>query len=392
MPIKEERLCKLFTDLVKIPSPSRNERGVADYIRSQVESLGYAVKEDAAGDQVEGNAGNLLVAVPATGEGPKLFLLAHMDTVEKGESPIVPCVDGHDISSQGDTILGADDKCGCAVLLEFLHCLKDGGLSHGELLIGFSVAEEIECLGVQALDPSTYKQFDAGIVLDHSMPNEIIIGAPTKLALRITVTGVGGHGAYPNRRVNAAHALAMAVSRLPSGRLDEHTTANLGIIRSGERINIIPQTAYAEYEIRSHRADLIDYHLTNTLATIEAAVREHRRFVLEEDTGLGGETSAVNDPVRKATVEVDVKTCYETYRHASDTLPVALLAKAIAKGGGEPRHVVAQGGSDASILNSRGLPSAVFGCGMHGAHSVTERADLREMTQSVEVLLAAIHG
>ncbi len=390
MPVDRERLCKTFLELVSIPSPSRLERAVADHLRAEAGGLGYTVTEDDAGGRIDGNAGNLLVSVPATGQGPRLFLLAHMDTVEEGASPIVPRIEGDEVVSEGETILAADDKCGCAVLLELLRCLQEDGVEHGELQVGFSVAEEIECLGAQAMDPATFADFDAGIVLDHSMPDEVIIGAPTKLAMRISVNGVGGHGAYPHGRVNAAHALATALSRLPSGRLDQHTTANLGVLQSGERINIIPETAYAEYEIRSHRQELIDFHLTSTLATLEAAVREHRCFVLDQDTGLGGAASGDAESLRRATVKVDVTTCYEAYQHSADSLPVKILSDAIRKTGKDPCHVIAQGGSDANILNRKGLSTAILGCGMHGAHSVRERANLTEMVRSVQVLLEAV--
>ena len=58
--------------------------------------------------------------------------------------------------------------------------------------------------------------------------------------------------------------------------------------------------------------------------------------------------------------------------------------------GAEQLTVVAQGGSDANVLNARGVPAAVMGCGMHGAHSPRERADLEEMSRAVEMLLAVV--
>jgi tripeptide aminopeptidase len=96
---------------------------------------------------------------------------------------------------------------------------------------------------------------------------------------------------------------------------------------------------------------------------------------------------AGQEAVRKATVDVDVNVAYEAFRLAEDTPLVQALRAAIAAGGGAPRCVTGQGGSDANILNSRGLPAAVLGCGMHGAHSVRERASLGEMGMTVETLL-----
>lgn len=389
MPVTPDRLRDTFIELVRIPSPSRNEREVVDHIRSLCKGLGLACEEDNAGAAFNGNAGNLLVRVPATAPGPRVLMAAHVDTVESGERPIEPHVEGDDILSDGSTIVAADDKSGCAVLLELLRVLTEDNLPHGELLVAFTVAEEIEILGVGAMAPAVYDGFDLGIVLDHSLPEEIILGAPAKVAMRMTVLGHGGHGAFPERRVNAAHALATALSRLPSDSLDEHSTANLGIMRSGSRINIVPEEAYAEYEIRSHMSELLDFHVSRATTILEGAVAEFRKYIVGEDTGLGGGDDAT-DPVRAATLNLDVETCYECYRHQTTSAPVEFIARAIRATGFEPRYKVAQGGSDANVFNARGLPTAVIGCGMHGAHSVRERATVSEMARSVEVLKNAV--
>lgn len=388
-----QRLLHTFLDLVKVPSPSRNERACADAIRARLEAMGYTVEEDGAAAEVGGNCGNLFVHVPATAPRPAIFLAAHIDTVESGEPPIRPILQGASIHSDGTSILGADDKTGVAALLEMLTILHDEDLPHGELVVAFTVAEELELLGALAMDPQRYAHCDMGIVLDHAAPTDILLGAPTKMALRILVNGIGGHGAFPERRINAAHVLARAVGRLPSRRLDTHSTANLGILRSGTAINIIPDTAYAEYELRSHRDDLLNHHLAQTLLHIEESVREARirvdHSLTAEGGGLGDDPVAATE-IRAATVDIDVCTCYRHYRHAENAVPVKRLQQAIKATGELPHLVVAQGGSDANALNARGLPTVVVGCGMHGAHSVRERADLDEMAHCVEILMHAI--
>lgn len=390
MPISRDRLRETFIELVRIPSPSLRERGVIDRLRVSCEEMGLACEEDGAGDRLGGNAGNLLVRIPATASGPRVLIAAHADTVEKGDTPIQPRVEGDDIVSDGSTIVGADDVCGCAVMLELARALAEDGVPHGEILLVFSVAEEIEILGVGAMDPTVYADFDVGVVLDHSLPSEVLLGAPTKVAMRIAVHGHGGHGAFPERRINAAHALATAMSRLPSDRLDEHTTANLGILRSGHRINIVPDEAYAEYEIRSQEPDLVDFHVARAKDIIESSVAAFRKHVLGDEIGLGGETA--QEPLRAAWVDMEIETCYRGYRHGVDAKPVRFVSRGIRAAGLEPTYRIAQGGSDANVLNARGLPTAVMGCGMHGAHSVGERANLPEMQQSVAVLMESVRA
>lgn len=393
MSMDRDRVLQTFLELVRIPSPSRKERAVADYLKKVIKALGFAVEEDGVAAKLGGECGNLLVRVPASSDGkgcPALLLCAHMDTVETGEKAISPLVDNKgNIRSAGDTIVGADDKTGVTALLELLRVLKEDKVPHGELVVAFTVAEEKEALGAYEMDSAVYEHCVAGIALDHSLPNETIIAAPAKLAIHITVHGIGGHAAFPEQRINAAHVLAKTVARLPSKRLDEYSTANLGVFHSGTAVNVIPGNAYAEYELRSHKDDLLDFHLSRVLTIIESSVREARLFVSTSATGGIGDDS-LDEPLRKATVEVDVISSYDSYRLTPESLPYKILAQAVRATGQDFVPVVAQGGSDANIFNANGLPTAVLGCGMHGVHAIGERANLNEICRCVEVLQEAV--
>ena len=101
--------------------------------------------------------------------------------------------------------------------------------------------------------------------------------------------------------------------------------------------------------------------------------------------GIGADGDEI-DTVKKATVEVDVITCYSGYRVDKESLPVMLLKKGMEACMLDMDTVIAQGGSDANIYNARGLPSVVLGCGMHAVHGNTERADLEEMCQCVDIM------
>jgi len=381
VPVNRHRLCDTFLALSRIPSPSRREGKTAAWIKRWAEGYRIAVEEDDAASRVGGECGNLFLRLPGKGCGPRLFLCAHLDTIESSNYTPTPRVEGDEIVSDSGMV-GADDKCGVSVLLEALACLREEKLPHADLCICFTVCEEIELLGAKAIGSERLRGYDAGVVLDHSAPDEIPCGAPGKRALAITVQGRGGHGAHPESCLNAAHILARAMGRLPSGRLDEHSTACLGILRSGTAVNVIPETAYAEYEIRSHLPELLRFHLENALGIIEATVRAARIYRLPADV-VSGEKGVIH----KATVEVEVSECYEPYRLTQDDLPVRLLRQAVAACGLTPRLLLAAGGSDANIFNRRGLPTALLGCGMHGAHSRRERASLSEMAQAAAVIV-----
>ena len=117
--INKERLLQTFFDLIEINSPSRNERGVADYLKPKLEELGFQVIEDDTGEKIGGNTGNLIATKQGTSDtGLRIFFSAHMDTVEPTEclKPVIS--DDGVISSDGKTILGADCKAGIAATLE----------------------------------------------------------------------------------------------------------------------------------------------------------------------------------------------------------------------------------------------------------------------------------
>lgn len=387
MPGKKTSLLQHFLDLTSVPSPSLHERGAAKMLARKIRDIGFEPLEDDAASALGGDCGNIIVKAPGKGKGPKLVLAAHLDTVERvGDPPARPVIEDEWVRREGGGIIGADDKAAVAVLLELMGKLKGAGNNHPDLLFVFTVAEEIECRGASELDPEQYRGYDCGVVLDYASPSEIVVAAPTKVAFRLTVNGIAGHAGAPERHLNAAHVMARTLAALPVGRLDRHTTANLGIMRSGNAINVIPDKAYAEYEIRSHRKDVLDFHVKRVIGIIEGMVRENRIFAFAEDGGgIGGETNAA-DAVLSANVDVDVEVCYEGFRLADNAKPVRLLKAAAKKAGLKPKTVVAQGGSDANIFNHRDLPCAVLGCGMHGAHGVDERANLNEMRDALDIL------
>lgn len=319
-----------------------------------------------------------------------------MDTVERpGAQPSSLVVDGDWVSREGGGVFGADNKTAAAILLEVLVRLAKGDKKHGDLLFVFTVAEEMEALGSGELDPELYANFDGGVALDYTKPSEIVIGAPTKVAFRITVHGISGHAAFPERKINAAHVMAQTMARLPMGRLDEFTTANLGVMHSGTAINVIPGAAYAEYEIRSHRKDVLDFHVKRIIGTIEGVVRENRVFSLPGGAaGIGDSFDGDDEGIKihHSQVDVDVEVSYEGYSLSRDSAFVERLKNAVAKAGLEPELIHAQAGSDANIYNRRGLESVVLGCGMYGAHGRFERANLKDMADCVEVVMNLIGG
>lgn len=164
-PINSERLVNDFLELVTIPGPSRSERKVADKIKSELAEMGLSAYEDNAGQKIRGNSGNLIVNIEGNVKGaPSLLFAAHMDTVPKAVGVKPQIKDGY-ITSDGTTALGADNRAGCAEILEAVREVREQNLPHGDLQLIFSVAEEEGLLGAQALDPKLLKA-DYGFAVD----------------------------------------------------------------------------------------------------------------------------------------------------------------------------------------------------------------------------------
>ncbi len=124
--INKERLLDTFLELVRIDSPSGEEAAVAAYCKAALETAGCTVRFDDSAVITGSNTGNLLATLPAyrvQGAAP-LFFSAHMDTVGPCRS-IQPSIRDNVIYSDGNTILGGDDKAGIAAILEVVRCLQD---------------------------------------------------------------------------------------------------------------------------------------------------------------------------------------------------------------------------------------------------------------------------
>lgn len=148
--IDTSRLIQTFLDLVQIDSLTFNEGGVAEYVAERLKNLGIEVEIDSAGQKVGSNTGNVIAFLPGS-NAPTILFIAHMDTVSPGEN-IKPRIENNLIKSNGQTILGADDKAGIAIILELFQTVLENNLSHGGIEAVFTIAEEKGLLGSKNLE------------------------------------------------------------------------------------------------------------------------------------------------------------------------------------------------------------------------------------------------
>ena len=166
-----DRITNTLVELCEIPSPSRCERPVADYILSRINSLGLDAVEDNAGEDLNGDTGNIIVRVDGKSSSA-LLLTAHMDTVMPvGGLPDrinVNITDGV-VHTDQNSILGADDKAGIAIALEVLHHRIETSNDMYPLEMVFTVQEEIGARGAAYLDKDSISAAQ-GFVLDGDTP------------------------------------------------------------------------------------------------------------------------------------------------------------------------------------------------------------------------------
>ena len=368
--VNENRMAKTFMDLVKIDSVSREEGRLAAYLQDLLRSMGARTVMDDSAAQTGSDTGNLIACLDGSNTAPPLLFSAHMDTVEPGRG-IQPILENGCITSDGTTILGADDKSAIAILLEALSVLKESGRPHPPLEFVFSTCEEIGLLGAKNLDWSLISA-RMGYVLDTRDPAGLVTRAPSANRLKFTVLGRDAHaGSAPEKGINAILIAAQAIATLDLGRVDLETTCNLGVIHGGDATNIIPKRVEVDGEVRSHDDTKLAAVTQRMVDAFQKAVADY------PDRGEDGR------PDVRIDIHPDFKRTLIPENH-----PVVRMAFDAAQ---RLKRTIslqtAGGGSDANVFFQKGIFTGVLGTGMTDVHSVREHVSLQDMVQACEMVL-----
>lgn len=361
-------LLPFFLELCAIPSPPGQERHVADRVIDYLDGLGLAAVEDDAGPRIGGDTGNILArAEPTASTGTPIFLCAHLDTVLP-EDEIRPYVDDGIVRNEAKTILGADNKAAVAVMLDAVRVALAAGRAHSGIELLFTPREETGCDGAKAFDVAALHA-QRGFVYDHAAPiGDIVQAAPFQTTIDAVFTGRKAHaGIAPEDGRSAIAAAAKAVSELRLGRIDDETTANVGVIAGGTARNIVPDRCELTAEARS-----LD----------EANLRD---LVGEMVDSIGFAAS-----LAECEVEISLEDKYSGYRFAADDPLVHLGERALRAAGFESRLVDCGGGADANIFNVSGTPCLNLANGMARIHSPDEQIAVADLEGMRDVTLALI--
>jgi tripeptide aminopeptidase len=294
------------------------------------------------------------------------MLCAHLDTVPLTDRVEVELLDGL-YRNRRDAILGADDKVGVAVMIEAARRWAGSGAPCGCELV-FTTAEEVGLRGARAFDAGALDA-ELGFVLDHAAPiGRMVVAAPTYYAVHAEFGGRAAHaGIRPEDGRSAIAAAAKAVDALRLGRIDDETTANVGVIHGGVAANVVPEACLVEAEVRS-----LD----------DAKASDAVRAMVDTITWAASAT------------ETDVDTTMEEHFRAyriPESHPTVLIASAALRDCGvEPVLTSTGGGSDASAFAAKGLSCLNLAVGVQHNHTPDERVSEAALAKVLDMTLRLV--
>lgn len=325
-----EKIAEVFGKLVSIDSPSLKEREMADHLKKLFGEIGIQLEEDHTQEITGSNAGNLFARLEGEAGSEPLLFGVHMDTVEPSRGKKAIFHQDGTVTSDGTTVLGADDLAGVTAIYEAVLYLMEYKIPHRTVEILITTGEELYCKGANAFDYSKVR---------------------AKEAYALDLSGKIG-------------AAAKAIARLSQGRIDENTTANVGLFSGGTGTNIVSESCTIGGEIRSLNHEkamkiLNEYHqiFKEEAGRIGAALKwEEKLNIIAYETALGGKTA-------------------ENYR------------RAVEKAGLTAEFEKTFGGSDNNVFAQHGIEGLVIATSMNQVHSCGEYCSIPEIRQVSEILV-----
>lgn len=375
------RAFDLVMELMPIPGKSGEERPVAEFITRQLRAAGVPAVSITTDDahkrsSFPGEIGNLIVKLPGTQRGARRLLTAHMDTV-----PI--CVGSQPLrkgefvfSANPASGLGADNRAGCAVLLNAVLEILRRKLPHPPLTLCWFVQEEVGLHGARNVRKKLLGNPKLAFNWDGGPANKLTVGATGGYRMTIDVSGVASHaGVAPERGVSAIAITSLAIADLQRGgwhgdvqKGRKHGTSNVGYIAGGEATNVVTDHVLLKAEARSHDPSFRGRIVKEIERCFDRAAREVR-----------------NSFGQRGSVQFDGRLDYESFQLTQNEPCVVAANQAVRAIGGEPFRAVTNGGLDANWLASHGIPAVTLGCGQMNLHMTSEGLDIAQFEAACRI-------
>ncbi len=374
-----------------VPTAAR-ELDLAQVLLAQMKEIGIADARISEFGYVYGT----IPATPGYENAPALGLIAHMDTSpdfsgEHVKAQVIPNYDGGDvklgttgrvlsletfphlaslkgrtlITTDGTTLLGADDKAGIAEIMDAAAQIITENIPHGKLCIAFTPDEEVgqgaDHFDVEGFGADYAYTFDGGDETEFSFENFNAASAS------LEVRGFEIHpGEAKNKMINALTVMMEFNQMLPAGETPRDTEWDQGFFHLYEMSGDVSR-ASAKYLIREH----------------DKVLFAGRKKTMEHIVEL------LNDRYGAGTVTLTIKDQYPNMREIIDRSPflVEFADAAIREAGAEPKHMPTRGGTDGASLSYMGLPCPNFGTGGYAYHGCYEHITLEGLRFASKVVL-----
>jgi tripeptide aminopeptidase len=357
------RLIEIFLQVIKINALSGDEKPLADFIESFISELGYKAEFDDSSKFTNSNTGNLICKI---GSGGNFVMTAHMDTARPTEN-VKPIVSEDKITSSGDTVLGVDNREGVAVLLYTLERIAKDKIPVKDFTVAFTTCEETTLFGSKYLGLNG--SIKKGFVFDSGYrPGCFIYSACGAIGFNLKIIGRASHsGIAPEKGINSLIVATKAINKLPLGRIDDETTMNIGTLKSGSAVNVIPELTEMIGEVRSFNVEKAENYFNLLIKTFEEEANQSN-----------------------AKIEYDYFWDFKPYKIKEDACVYKDIVKAITKVGLIPTPKISLGGSDANSLNANGIESVNIGIGAQNPHSNDEFVYIEDLIKSAEIALELV--
>jgi tripeptide aminopeptidase len=252
-----------------------------------------------------------------------------------------------------------------------LHAVRQivaGGIPHAGIELVLTAQEEVGLRGAKAFDHDRLHA-RMGYVFDHASPiGGMVLEAPTQYSVDARFIGREAHsGIAPEEGRSAIAAAARAIAEMRLGRIDDETTANVGLIAGGSARNIVAGECTFAAEARS-------LDTSKALRQCQAMVDTITHAADAEDCEV--ETRTTNE--------------YEAYRLRRAEPVVALAERALVECGYTPEPLRTGGGADSHIFNARGRPCLNLPSGMQAIHTSSEHIAVADLDGIVRIVLALV--
>lgn len=373
----DERTLREHLEMCQIPAPSYEEGEKAEYVRKKMMDAGL---ENVHIDEV----GNVLGTWKGTGNGPRIMIAGHTDTVFSRETDLSLKKEGERYSCPG---IG-DDTRAVAELLSLARALDATGIhGEGDIVFCANVCEEGlgDLRGIKhAFKDMANGHYDGFVSIDDKNTSGIIYQAVGSERYLVTFHGTGGHSFTGFGIPNPIHAMGRAIAKISDFQTPKNpkTTFSVGVINGGTSVNVIAAECSMLVDMRSVDAGELEKLSAKFHQAIENAVQEENARWEDKDNRI----TVTFEQKGKRPAGTQDKSCQ-----------IVQAANAANQALGMETLYIGAASTDANIPISLGIPAITVGWGgkgggEHTIHEWYEHVESWKGPQRDLLLLLALSG